>query len=414
MKDSYAAAKKVYGPAYAFAAGGGGVHPAANGHLMIACEILKALACKGDIGTIEADMKGQARVSAGHAVVSFADGVLVLDSSRYPFCYNYDPAAGQAADSMASILPFVPFSQDLNRLILKVTNLGAPGANVTWGSQTKSFTSAQLAQGVNLAGEFTQTPFDAAFARVMQAVADKQYFEFYMIKLTSNYNGNDNGGNADANMIAVHARKDAAVKALLVPVRHTIAIVPAGASAAAAPVVTGTMMAYATTGRGFAYQVAALHGPTGYAAAGLPKGLAIDAATGAITGTPAEPGVSAITLSATNDHGAGTGTLTLAVTAPLPARPEVTSPTTAAGVVGAPFTYQITASNAPTCYFATTPGAKGTVPPASSLPPGLTYDMASGLISGKPLAVGNYPIQVAAMNDGGIATALVTLTVKSR
>ena len=51
-----------------------------------------------------------------------------------------------------------------------------------------------------------------------------------MIKGTSNYNGNDNGGNIDDNMIAVQAQKDAAVKALLVPVRHTIAIVPAGRS----------------------------------------------------------------------------------------------------------------------------------------------------------------------------------------
>jgi hypothetical protein len=82
--------------------------------------------------------------------------------------------------------------------------------------------------------------------------------------------------------------------------------------------------------------------------------------------------------------------------------------------VGVSFSYQITAANAPTHYFATSPGAKGTVPPASSLPAGLTYDMATGVVSGTPKAAGTYPIQVAAMNASGVACSLVTLTVKGK
>jgi hypothetical protein len=409
MRDSYILAKKELGPTFTL-----GVHPTPGGHLLITCELLKVLTCDGDIGRIDVDMKGGAHASAGHSVVSFSGGAVVLDSSKYPFCYHYDRTADRDVNGLAAMAPYVPFSQDLNRLILKVTNLDAPSASVTWGNETKLFTSAQLAQGVNLAEQFAHTPFDATFARVMQAVGEKQEFENYMIKGTSNYFGNDNGGNFDENMIAVQAQMDAAVKALLTPVRHTIAIVPTGASEAAAPVITGTMMAYATVGQAFSYKVSALHAPTAFAAAGLPKGLTINAETGEITGTLTEPAVSAIALTATNASGTGAGTLNLTVTTPRPERPWVTSPDTASATVGVAFTYQIVATNAPTHYFASSPGDKGTFPPASSLPAGLTYDTATGLVSGTPKVAGTYTVRVAAMNDSGVSPKDVTLTVKDK
>jgi lysophospholipase L1-like esterase len=413
MLDSYTRAKKDLGADYGLGPNGS-VHPSPNGHFLMAHELLRALGCDGEIGTIDVDMKGEARASAGHSVVRFSGGAVVLDSSKYPFCYHYDPVADKDLQSLASILPYVPFGKDLNRLVLKVANLGAPRADVTWGTQTKSFTRDELAKGVNLTDHFPRTPFDATFARAMAALQDKQEFENYMIKLTSNYNANDNGGNIDENMLAVQARKDAAVKALLVPVRHTIAIVPAGGPAARAPVVTGPTMAYATVGRPFTYKVVAIHAPTRFTATGLPKGLAFDATTGEISGTPTEARESAVALGATNDTGTGTGTLTVVATDPLPERPVVTSPATASGTVGVPFTYRIRATNGPTHYFATCPGAKGTVPPASSLAAGFTYDVATGVLSGTPTAAGTVPFQVAAMNASGVATRLVTLTVKEK
>ena len=409
MKDAYLPAEKAYGPKYTF-----GVHVFPNGGLMLAMSILKALACDGQVGTIDVDMKGRAHASAGHKVVDFTNGVLQLESSKYPFCYNYDPNSKTDPSSMATILPYLPFSQELNRLVLKVTNLGAASASVTWGDETKSFTRAQLAKGINLAAEFDHTPFDAAFAHVMAAVMSKQDYENFMIKGTSNYFGNDNGGNIDANMIAVEARKDAALKALAVPVPNTIVIVPTGSSATAAPVLTGTSLIYAPVGQLFTYKLSALNSPTAFTADNLPAGLTLDSAGGQITGTPTAAATSTVAVSATNAQGTGKGTLTITTFTPPPQMPGITSPKTEEATVGQPFTYQITASNDPTDYFVSCPSDKGTSPPDSSLPAGITYDTKSGLVSGTPTKAGTYTMQVAAMNDGGVGALQTQLTIKDK
>jgi hypothetical protein len=63
-----------------------------------------------------------------------------------------------------------------------VKNLSAEKAKVTWGEQSKDFTKEQLEKGINLAAEFEQTPFDAAFKKFVSAVGSKQAFETGMIK----------------------------------------------------------------------------------------------------------------------------------------------------------------------------------------------------------------------------------------
>jgi hypothetical protein len=411
MDQVYTVAEAVLGPTYQF-----GVHFLPNGGLMAAYEDILTLGCNGNIGAITVDMSaGTATASTGHTVVNYSNGTVVLDSTKYPFCYNFDPNEYSGASGFASILPYLPFSQNLNQFTLTVKNLGAASANVTWGSQTVSFTSAQLAAGVNLPANFTTTPFDTTFAQFMTAVLDKEYFENYEVKLTGNYNGNDNGGNVDENMIAVQAQLDAGVKALLVPVRHTITIVPAGASTHVAPVITGTMVAYPTTGQSFSYQISALNSPTSYTEINLPAGLALNQTTGVISGSPTSPGKSVVTLTATNTYGPSLATtLTLYTNNALPGIPAFTSASTATATVGAPFSYQATATNSPANFFYTVPGNEGTEPPNSSLPPGLTYNTTSGVISGTPTVAGTYPLQVAAMNSNlndVIPLMTVTLTV---
>ena len=409
MKDAYTAAEKVYGPKYEI-----GIHVLPNGGLMIAHEILKTLTCKGDIGSIDVDLRsGHAKASEGHNVVSFGNNTLVLTSSKYPFCYNYDPNEKNDPSSMASILPYLPFSQELNRLMLKVSNLGADSADVTWGDETRTFTRAQLEKGINLAAEFEHTPFDNVFGHIMGAVFNKQDYENFMIKGTSNYFGNDAGGNIDQNMIAVEDQKDTALKALAVPVTHTIVIVPKGAPAAA-PAIAGTGMIYAPVGQLLTYKIFALGSPTAYTADGLPAGLTLDSASGQITGTPTAEGSSTVSLSATNAQGTGKATLTIAAFPPPPPMPTITSPKTKEATVGAPFSYQIVGTNDPTGYFVSCPSDKGTSPPATSLPPGITYDTKTGLVSGTPTKAGTYTMQVAAMNAGGVGAQQTALTIRDK
>ncbi len=78
--------------------------------------------------------------------------------------------------------------------------------------------------------------------------------------------------------------------------------------------------------------------------------------------------------------------------------PVITSPLTAAGQVGQPFSYQIAASNSPVSFT------------ASGLPAGLNCD-SSGLISGTPPAAGSIAVTISAINTGGAGTATLNLTI---
>lgn len=112
-------------------------------------------------------------------MISSKDGKVDLESTRYPFCFFGDD---KSPNSTQSILPYLPFNQDLNRLMLKVSNAGAAKYKVTWGAASREFTSAQLTAGINLAAEFMDNPFVAPFRNVEGGVAQKQNFETTMIK----------------------------------------------------------------------------------------------------------------------------------------------------------------------------------------------------------------------------------------
>jgi len=159
-------------------AGYDGVHPGPNGHLLMAHAFLKAMGMDGNIGTIEIDLHGTTKVTAGHKVLSAADGKVEIESTRWPFCFELDP---EIPNSTRNILPFCKFNEDLNRMTLQVTNLGGASARVTWGEETRVFSREQLEKGVNLAAEFDETPFHSSFMELMDAVAQKQAFETHAI-----------------------------------------------------------------------------------------------------------------------------------------------------------------------------------------------------------------------------------------
>jgi hypothetical protein len=210
--------------------------PFANVHDTMMSALTKskaALGFDGEIGTITMDMKGQGAASSGHVVKSGQGGSVTLESSKWPFCFDADP---KSAGSNRSILPFTSFNQDLNRLTLQVKNIGVAKAKVTWGAQSKEFSREQLEAGVNLAAEFTQTPFDAAFAGLTNAIGLKQAYETTLIKSFVTHMRVVAAEAAEEPKVAAalaklkkkfadeHAKMDANVRKQIQPVSHTIKV----------------------------------------------------------------------------------------------------------------------------------------------------------------------------------------------
>ena len=237
MADAMRKANAARGPKYDVC-GGDGFHPGPNGQLLMAYAFLKGLGVDGGIGTITIDAGGAAAATPGQAVRSAKHEAgrttIELESTRWPFCFEGD---GTSSTSTRSILPFVPFNDDLNRYVLKAVNLTAPRAKVTWGGESKEFAREQLEQGVNLAAEFPRTPFDEPFAALAAAVAEKQAYETFMIKqIVTDFRqipgiADDPEAQAAAKLLADRLMRrwrelEQKVRARLVPVKHTLTIEP--------------------------------------------------------------------------------------------------------------------------------------------------------------------------------------------
>jgi lysophospholipase L1-like esterase len=232
MMEAMTKAKAKYGKDY-HVAGGDGVHPDRNGHLVMAYAFLKALGCDGDIGTITVDLAGgKAEASAGHKVLSFKDGSVEIESSRYPFCFSGDP---KSPSGTAGITEFFPFNEELNRFVLVVKGVPAEAkVTIAWGEVTKDFTGAQLAKGINLAAEFAAgNPFSKPFAEVEGKIGNQQNLETHLVKNLL-HNLPQYAEFAPAEKATFERITDALVKkgfevrdasaAAVVPVKHTLKV----------------------------------------------------------------------------------------------------------------------------------------------------------------------------------------------
>ncbi len=179
MLDAMAKAKAKYGEKFPFS-GGDGVHPSVAGHFVMAYTFLKEMGFTGDLGTITLDLSSnQNTATAGHRIVSAANSVVTIESTRYPFCFSGDP---NSAENEQSMLPFIPFVDELDRLTLVVKGAGSGKIRVTWGDKVADFTADELAKGINLVAVFPDNPFTANFNAVKAAVRTQQEFETVLTK----------------------------------------------------------------------------------------------------------------------------------------------------------------------------------------------------------------------------------------
>ncbi|HSH40279.1 MAG TPA: putative Ig domain-containing protein [Chthoniobacterales bacterium] len=151
-----------------------------------------------------------------------------------------------------------------------------------------------------------------------------------------------------------------------------------------------------TVGEVFNYQIVANNSPSSHSANGLPPGLQLDAATGVISGVPTAAGTYTVAIIA---HGAVrdvTATIRISVVPPV-----ITSLLYQWVEIGTAFRYQITASNQPTSFS------------AEGLPPGLTLDPSTGVISGLPTAAGTFSVMLTARGGSAEATARLQIMVAS-
>jgi lysophospholipase L1-like esterase len=173
-------AKQRHGPDF-MVAGKDGVHPGWAGHVIMAYGFLKALGIDGNLGGITYDeVTQQASGVRGHEILATQAGKLKIRSTRLPFCPG--PGPTDKDDSIRAGLALVPFDDELNRFIFRLTSPQAAAYTVTWGHQKITYTAKQLSRGVNLAKDFTDNPLVPAFKKIWQAVSAKQAYETKQIK----------------------------------------------------------------------------------------------------------------------------------------------------------------------------------------------------------------------------------------
>ncbi|MCX6951195.1 MAG: putative Ig domain-containing protein [Verrucomicrobia bacterium] len=159
--------------------------------------------------------------------------------------------------------------------------------------------------------------------------------------------------------------------------------------ASGTPLITSALTASGLVGGAFSYQVTASDSPTSFAALNLPAGLALNTASGLLSGTPVQAGSFNVTLRATNTSGLGLPAVLALTIGAAPSAPSITSAASAVGKVDTDFLYTIV-TNGTATDFGVTP----------ALPLGLALNTSTGVISGRPVEVGTYTVQLVASFNG--------------
>ena len=162
--------------------------------------------------------------------------------------------------------------------------------------------------------------------------------------------------------------------------------------------ISSPLTASVVIGRQFSYQIVAPDA-TSVNATGLPNWLTFDPTLRALYGVPPEIGEFRIALSASNGSGTNSQTLVINVT-PAPGGPVITSSTAITARPGQPFRFQVITAG----------GTSATRLSAAGLPPGLTVDPVSGLISGTVAAEGSFSVTLTVTDPAGTSSATLQIT----
>ena len=167
------------------------------------------------------------------------------------------------------------------------------------------------------------------------------------------------------------------------------------------PSITSALTAAGTVDQQFSiYTLTATGSSTiTFNAVNLTPGLTYNSANHTIDGTPTNPGITEVTLTAVNSYGSDTKILTITIDAGVQA-PEINSDLTSVGEANQPYNYLITASGTTPITFT-----------ATGLPPGLTLNTAT--ISGIPTVPGIYNVALTATNSAGSDAETLVLTILS-
>ncbi len=216
-------AKAAYGPEFKVS-GKDGVHPAWTGQLIMTYGFLKGMGVTGDLGEVVFDdASGTATAANGHEVLTVDKGIITIRSTRIPFAPG--PGATDHDDSIRAGLALVPFDDELNRFQFRISSPKAAKYSLKWGNETRTYTAAQLAAGINLAKEFADNPLVPAFQKIQSAVAKKQDYETRQIKTL--VHGPEGAADMEATIALTEKAREPLARAILnarTPAQHIVEI----------------------------------------------------------------------------------------------------------------------------------------------------------------------------------------------